>query len=207
MDRNFVRELNYFSLSVIPAYAGIHPMYSFLRKIWIPTFAGMTELIMTYTTQGIVLKKIPAGEADAIAVLYTRDFGKIRAFVQGVKKESAKLKGHIEPFSLSYVQFVIGNTGERLTYAQMLQSWPVIRDDFDRLAKAFYMTELIDRHCLVSEPDNDIWELLLVSLAALNQEGRSACEVIKSFEHDLLECLGYAGEKDMSVLGPGIALY
>ncbi|MDP3778803.1 MAG: DNA repair protein RecO [bacterium] len=160
---------------------------------------------MTYTTQGIVLKKIPAGEADAIAVLYTRDFGKIRAFVQGVKKESAKLKGHIEPFSLSSVQFVIGNTGERLTYAQMLQSWPVIREDFDRLSAASRMVELVDQHCITNESDNNIWELLLVNFVLLNKGGQVR-EIIKDFERDLLECLGYAGTTDVSILGPGMAI-
>jgi len=161
---------------------------------------------MTYTTQAIVLKKISAGEADAVVVLYTHDFGKIRTYAQGVKKESAKLKGHIEPFSLSAVQFVLGVAGERLTYAQMMQSWPSIRNDFDRYGAAVYIVELIDRHCLVSQPDVAIWELLLGSLIELEQLSSSASHLfMEKFERDFLACLGYAGTQDMRALGTALA--
>lgn len=161
---------------------------------------------MTYTTQAIVLKKISASEADAVVVLYTHDFGKLRAYAQGVKKENAKLKGHIEPLSLNAVQFVMGAAGERLTYAQMLQSWPSIRNDFDQYGAAIYMIELIDRHCLIGQPDSAIWELLLSSLLELEQQSNSKIHAaIETFEHDLLACLGYAGTQDMRTLGIPLA--
>ena len=163
---------------------------------------------MIHTTQAIVLKKIPAGEADAVVVLYTSDFGKIRAYAQGVKKESAKLKGHVEPLSLSAIQFVIGTAGERLTYAQLLQSWPRTRDEFNRLSAAVYMMELVDRHCLVGQPDMSIWELLVTNLAMLNHEStRDISHMTNEFEKDFLHALGYGDAKDMSVLGEPVQTY
>lgn len=163
---------------------------------------------MTYITQAIVLKKISAGEADAVVVLYTRDFGKIRTYAQGVKKESAKLKGHVESLSLSAVQFVLGAAGERLTYAQMMQSWPRIRGEFDRFTAAIYITELVDRHCLMGQPDISIWELLLTSLAMLNHESAPDIpDVTSEFEKDFLRAFGYGGAKDMSALGEPVQTY
>lgn len=160
---------------------------------------------MTYSTQGIVLKKIASGEADAMVVIYTRDFGKLYCRAQGVKKENAKLKGHIESLSLSAIQFVWGGLGERLTYAQLLQSWPRIRSEFDRFAAALSMAELVDRHCLASQPDISIWELLFTSLAALNHESApNVSSVVNEFEKDFLRALGYNGAKDMSILGESV---
>ena len=52
-----------------------------------------------YTTEGIILKKIDVGEANALFTIYTKDYGKIRAVAQGVKKEGAKLQGHLEPLA------------------------------------------------------------------------------------------------------------
>ena len=157
---------------------------------------------MTYTTQAIVLKKIPAGEADVVAILYTRDFGKLRAFAQGVKKESAKLKGHIEPLSLISIQFVMGTAGERLTYAQMMQSWPAIRNDFERYGAAACILEHIDRHCMDGEKDNGIWELLVANLAFIEQcEITDVHSAVSFFERDFLRALGYGEAQDMSVLG------
>ncbi len=161
---------------------------------------------MTYSTQAIVLKKISVGETDAVAVLYTRDFGKIRTYAQGVKKETAKLKGHIEALSLSAVQFVLGTAGERLTYAQMLQPWQTIRNDFNRMAIALYMVELVDRHCLIGEPDTLVWELLVSSLIELERcDSVAVHSLVEVFEHNILESLGYGGAKDMQALGAVLA--
>ena len=148
-------------------------------------------------------KKIASAEADAMVVFYTRDFGKLCCYARGVKKEEAKLKGHIESLSLSMIQFVLGGAGERLIYAQLLQYWPRIRSEFDRLAAAVYMAELVDRHCLVGQPDTSIWELLAASLVTLNHESvPDILDVIQEFERDLLYSLGYGGAKGMSVLEP-----
>ncbi len=148
------------------------------------------------------MKKIASGETDAMVVVYTRDFGKLYCRAQGVKKENAKLKGHIESLSLSAIQFVLGKLGERLTYAQLLQSWPQIRGEFDRFAVAIFMAELVDRHCLTGQPDISIWELLLTSLAALNHESPlNVSSVIHEFEKDFLRALGYDGARDIGILG------
>ena len=161
---------------------------------------------MTYATQAIVLKKISTGEMDAFVILYTRDFGKVRAFIQGVKKENAKLKGHVEPLSLISTQFVIGASGERLTYAQMLQSWPAIRNNFDRYGAASYMSELVDRHCFLGERDNAIWELLVSNFAVIEKcRAVDVPEAIQSFERDFLQCLGPGAGQDISMLGSPLA--
>lgn len=164
---------------------------------------GRNEIraIMIYSTQAIVLKKILVAEADAIVVLYTHDFGKMRVYAQGVQKEGAKLRGHVEPLSLIAVQFVMGMSGERLTYAQMMQPWFLIRKDFDRMSLAVYITELVDTHCLVGQPDKGIWELLVSSLIELNQEQISfGHRWVGIFELGLMRCLGYEGVNDISLI-------
>lgn len=160
---------------------------------------------MTYTTHAIVLKKISMGEADAAVVLYTRDFGKVRAYAQGVKKETAKLKGHIEPLCLVSVQFVIGSAGERLTYAQMLEPWQSIRNDFDRYTTAIYIAELIDRHCLFGEKNQTLWQFIITHFAALARTQDDSRMIIKDFEKDFLSSMGYDSAEDMRMLGERLA--
>ncbi|MDP3769522.1 MAG: DNA repair protein RecO [Candidatus Sungbacteria bacterium] len=161
---------------------------------------------MTYSTQGIVLKKIPIGEADAMIVLYTPDVGKLRALAQGVKKEEAKLKGHVEPLSLSSIQFVVGAYGERIIYALMMQSWPSIRGDYEKYAAASYLLELVDRHCLVGQKDSAIWEFMVANLALLERTRHTdIVSAVETFEREFLSCLGYGGAKDIRVLGHALA--
>lgn len=161
---------------------------------------------MTYTTQGIVLKKISVGETDAVVVLYTYDFGKLRTYAQGVNKESAKLKGHVEPLSLCLVQFVIGAYGERLTYAQMLEHLPKTKQNFDTYAVSRYMTELIDCHCMHGQKDERIWKLLLGGLLSVEKgDNNSLLMFLNSFEQDLVHCLGYGTTDGIRSLGISLA--
>ena len=99
-----------------------------------------------HATGGIIFKRIDIGEADSLFTIYTKDFGKIRARARGVKKENAKLKGHLEPLSLSAVSFVSGKNGPRLTGASLIQYFPKIRGDLEKLRAASYIVEVTDRN-------------------------------------------------------------
>src|SRR3989338_3919171 len=74
-----------------------------------------------YTTRGIVLAERPIREADRIYTIITHDLGLIRAIAIGVRKEASKLRGNIEPFSLSSVSLVRGREYWRLTSAEYIQ--------------------------------------------------------------------------------------
>lgn len=152
-----------------------------------------------YITEGLILKKIDAGEADAFFIVYTKDFGKIRALAQGIKKEGAKLKGHLELLNLTSIGFVLGKNGERLTRAQIINSWPEIRNDSDKLKTALFMVGFVDRYCLVGEKDEKLWGLLINSFGELGQKEFSA-QFIKRFEKQFLAALGYGGISDFAVL-------
>ena len=69
-----------------------------------------------------MLTERPMREADRIYTIMTRDLGLIRAMAIGVRKEASKLRGNIEPFSLSSVSFVKGKDYWRLTSAEFIQS-------------------------------------------------------------------------------------
>lgn len=162
-----------------------------------------------YSTEGIVLKRVDAGEADQLFSVYTKEYGKIRARAQGVKKETAKLKGHLEPLSRAHIGFVIGKSGERLTHAVLADFWPAIRRDFAREAAARYIAELFDEQCFPGESDPALWKLLLESLEDLAikplgespQDIRAAISAFTAqFEIRFLDLLGYNGEKDIRTL-------
>ena len=154
-----------------------------------------------YATKGIILKKIDAGEADAFFVIYTEDFGKIRALARGVKKEGAKLKGHCEPLNLSGFQFVLAKNGERLTHAEMQEYWPGIRQEPEKTRAACTVLSLFDKHCLLGQKDEGLWNLLIATLSLLEKiPAGTEVPFLNEFEAKFLECLGYGGEKDMSVL-------
>ena len=156
-----------------------------------------------YSTTTIIMKKITVGEGDEMVICYTKDFGKIPARVQGVKKEEAKLRGHVEPLSKSAIQFVLGKNGERLVYAELLDAHTGFRGELDCLFAAHYAAALVDSSCLAGEPDANIFYLLEKSLADLAEHkphGAALEQWASDFERRLLAHLGYAGSADFSVL-------
>lgn len=157
-----------------------------------------------YSTQGIVLKKIAVGEADALFSVYTRDFGKIRALAQGVKKEEAKLKGHLEPLNLINLGFVLSKNGERLTQAVLLAYWPQIRNSLEKTSAASYLLALMDQHCLPGQKDEPLWDFLVSQMAELEKTELNRGDFrnyLKSLEIKFLKVLGYGGETDIQTLG------
>lgn len=155
-----------------------------------------------YTTQGIILKKYDIGETDALFTIYTKDFGKIRTLAQGIKKEEAKLKGHLEPLSLSEIQFIQGKNGFRLTHAELKRFWPDIRVNKEKLALAWSLVGLTDKECFEETKDEALWETFLGHFAVLENTGdfddQKAKVLFESFRRGLSSALGYAGERTFS---------
>lgn len=148
-----------------------------------------------YTTEGIILSKTGVGEADALYTIYTQDLGKVRALAKGVKKEEAKLKGHLEQLCLSRVSLVEGRNGTpRLTRASLLNFWPHLRERETTLRLASAVAAAIDDECLVGERDLALWKLIYNSFAALDDASFSdegADDFLQNFRMRLSSVLGY----------------
>lgn len=149
-----------------------------------------------YATDAIILKKYPAGEYDALFSVYTKEFGKIRPVAQGIKKETAKLKGHTEFMNLCNISFVFSRGGERLVGASLINFWPGIKADFKKTFAAWHMTELIDRNCFLGQKDLVLWNLIISAFArleALSAEdtGPDWKKYLPDFEKEFLRYIGY----------------
>lgn len=147
-----------------------------------------------YTTDAIVLKKTESGEADALFTLYTKEYGKIRALAQGVRKNEAKLKGHLEPLNLASISFVLGKNGERLTHAALINPWPAIWGSFEKLKAAHAVADLADKNTMPGERDPHLWELLLRGFEALERSGEGKI-FLERFKQGLISVLQPEGSR------------
>jgi len=146
---------------------------------------------MLYKTQGIIIKKTNLGEADRLITIYTKDFGKVLVRAKAVRKNQAKLKGHLELFCQSHLMLAQGKNLDIVTGAETIEAFPYLRQSLPSLAAAYYLSELLDKLIAGPEKDENIWTLLLFSLGKLNQKSQDIKGVIKNFEIKLLELLGY----------------
>ncbi|MBI3442241.1 MAG: DNA repair protein RecO [Candidatus Sungbacteria bacterium] len=135
------------------------------------------------------MNKTSYGEYDALYDIYTKEFGKIRGRAQSVKKEGAKLKGHLEPLSMVRVTFVLGKRGERLTHATMTRFWEGMRQNPEKLFAALRIAALMNERSFPGQKDAALWELLLESMLLLDEREFSE-EVFRRFADRFAPFLG-----------------
>lgn len=145
---------------------------------------------MTYTTQGIILRRRDFNEDDCFYSIYTQDHGKIEAVAQGVRKIRSKLAAHLEPLCLGEFMFANGRQIERLIQARLLENFGAIKKDLQLLGQAGYLADVTDLLTKQGEKEARIFELLRGFFAILNQN-RPAANLEQIFVVKLLQFLGF----------------
>ena len=143
-------------------------------------------------SEGIVLRRQELRETSLLLTLYTKDFGKIKGIVRGVRGPRATYGGGaFEIFAYDEVVFYERKKSEFYTMPQcdLLDFFNQIRESLDRLSYATYIIELLDSVTGMSDKNEEVFRLLLNSLKLLSGEP-SARRVARIFEIKLLHLLG-----------------
>ena len=135
-----------------------------------------------HVTDAIILKKEGAGEADLLITALTPNFVRIRLVAQGARKVGAKLKGHLEPFSLSRLSFVAGRNNYRLIGAELQNFFPKIKSEPERLRIASEIGNILDSALFedVAPGGGGFFELTHDALSFLDNPSRSLADCSKA---------------------------
>jgi DNA repair protein RecO (recombination protein O) len=150
------------------------------------------------TTPAIVLRQRKLGDADKIVTLFTANRGKLEAVAKGVRRSRSKLAGHVEPLAHTTFQLAQGKNLDIVTQAESIESFAALRDDLDRMSRALYVCEILDRSTEIGEPHFDLYRLLLDTLRRIAQLADTDTPV-RYFEMQTLDVLGYRPELDECV--------
>ena len=151
---------------------------------------------MLYKTSGIIIKRINLGEFDRLITVYTQDFGKLVIKGKAVRKNQAKLKGHLELFLFSNLMIAPGKGFDIITSAETIKSFPYLHKNISSLYIAIYFSEILDKLIDGPEKDENLWQLILSSFEDLNKKDIDTKLIINNFENKLLQILGYGQQKD-----------
>lgn len=144
----------------------------------------------TSRAEVVVLKAIDYGETDKILTLCTLYGGKVRAIAKGVRRTTSRMGGHLDLFAHATVLFVHGRNMEIVTQGQGIHSFPHLREDLSRLAKACYAAELVDRFTEDHNPSPDLFRALVRVLERIDA-GEDGERALQLFELQLLALSGY----------------
>ena len=143
-----------------------------------------------------VLKTQDYRDTSLLADFYTRDYGRVRGIVKGIRDTRARFGSTLEPFSLNEILFYRRRKGADLhliTQVDLIELYPKLRTDLDRLSAASYCIELVAELVEPDEPNEAIFDLLSDILKFL-ESGASAKRTMRIFEVKLLEELGLMPE-------------
>ncbi|HTL70056.1 MAG TPA: DNA repair protein RecO [Candidatus Eisenbacteria bacterium] len=135
-------------------------------------------------------------DTSILGDFYTREHGKIRGIVRGIRDARGRFGSTLEPFSLNEILFYKRRRGgdlHQVTQVELMDLFPAVREDLERLAYASYFTELLNELVEVEEPSPEIFDLFSDSLAFL-ASGASPKRVARVFEVKFFESLGLMPE-------------
>ena len=114
----------------------------------------------TYKVTGINLKSNPMGESDRLLTILTPELGLIRAIAPGSRKPKSKLGGRSGLFVVNQLLIYKGRSLDRITQAEIVDSYPGLSKDLGKLAAGQYLAELALYQALEEQPQSELFYLL-----------------------------------------------
>jgi DNA repair protein RecO (recombination protein O) len=145
----------------------------------------------------VVLRSVDYGEADRVVLLLSRERGKVSAFARGARASRRRFGGALEPFTLlsAEVRERAGADLLGLETVTVERGFGGIRGDLARIACAGYAAELARELVRDHEPHEDLFELLVAYLAALDA-APARPPALRAFELGALRATGFMPRLD-----------
>ncbi|MCX5876009.1 MAG: DNA repair protein RecO [Deltaproteobacteria bacterium] len=161
----------------------------------------------------IVLQVKDHGDSDKIVTVYTLEHGKIVLIAKGAKRSKKRFVNKLELFSLLAIHFAPSRHSSlmRLDQADLLDSFPRLRENYELYIAASLLCELILHWTREHDSDEGLFRLLAWALEGLSVSGVAVNRTIIFFHVKMLDILGYrpdlTGCLDCRALGAPGGLY
>ncbi|MEX2238996.1 MAG: DNA repair protein RecO [Dehalococcoidia bacterium] len=150
----------------------------------------------TYSTEAIVLRQRRLGDADKIITFFTPNYGRVEAVAKGVRRTKSRLAGHVEVLSHCNLLLHRGRNLDIVSQAQLLENFRGMREDLSLVSRALYAAELVERFTDRSMDSFPTFTLLVEMLQNLDKRESAPDTVLRYFEMQLLNELGYRPQLD-----------
>lgn len=153
-----------------------------------------------HSTEAIVIGGHNLGEADRIIPFFTRRAGKVRAVAAGARRIRSRFGGTLELFTYGrLVYFERPNRDlHRINEFAVLEAFPGLRSDLDRLARGAYLCDLAGALAVEAEANEALFGDALGSLLALEQAPHPDV-ILRAAEVRALRAAGFQPEVTVCV--------
>lgn len=147
---------------------------------------------MIVKTEGIVLKSFDFRETSRIATFFTRDYGKVKGVLKGIRKDPKKFGSSVEKFSVNDVVYYQYRNSDihLISQCDMKDFFSGLRNDLERMTAASYAAELIDTLMPPEEQNLEIYDLMQAFLKSL-QTCPDVSKLVQTFQIKILSLSGF----------------
>lgn len=144
-------------------------------------------------TDTIILKSFPYGDTSKIARCYTRDFGKVSLIGKGIRKGKTLRSSYLEPLSHLSLSFYQNPRRELQIFskAEFINLWSALKSDVKKISYGFAIVELVDKAVTGEEPHEELFELLVETLNAVDYTKGNVNVIFWYFEMNFLSLFGF----------------
>ncbi len=147
-----------------------------------------------YQTNAINIKSYNLSDNDKIIVMYSKDYGIIRAVAKGVKKPKSKLGGRMDLLVNNNLLISKGKNLDIVSQAEVLNGFGKIRTDISKISYASYCAELINIFGIEEDINCEkIYFLMNDTLSRIN-DSNSKSDILSAvilFQTELMKIIGY----------------
>ncbi len=117
---------------------------------------------MILQTEGIVLKSFDFRETSRIATFFTKDYGKVKGVLKGIRTDPKKFGSSLEQGTVNNIVYYQYRHSDLhlISHCDLKEFFPIIRQDFRKTMAASYMAELVDKIMPTEEKNALIYHLL-----------------------------------------------
>ena len=173
------------------------------------------------SSEAVVLRTYPLRESDLIAVVYTRQYGRLSGVARGARRSKSHFCGKLEPLSWAELIFFSRRSSDLVTIdsADLIDSFSQRTQDYRCLLQLSFLAELLADTTPEREPSDALFRLTLLVLPHLTQPATADLAQLY-FEVWYLklaglypahrhchQCQASLGEKDAVFVGAGRQLF
>lgn len=152
---------------------------------------------MIIKTEGIVLKSFDFRETSRIATFFTKEEGKVKGILKGIRKDPKKFGSHIDQYSVNdivYYQYRHSDL-HLISHCDLKVFFFAIRQNLKKTMAASYILELVNAIMPAEEKNSDVYQLMLDFLNAL-EHAQDISKLVHLFQIKILILSGFRPHLD-----------
>lgn len=150
-----------------------------------------------YGTEAFILSMRDMGEADRLAVLFSREYGKISAAAYGARRTRSRLSGTVQSFALVDISLLPGRSLESIGQCEVKRSFRELREDMILMTYAAFLTELVSELWPERSPEPSAFDVLQGALSLLSERNPRLVSLAGAWQ--LLALAGFHPEYERCV--------